>query len=357
MARLFISYRRNDSIGITGRIYDRLQTHFGQASVFMDVDSVPLGVDFRRYLTEAVSRCDALLAIIGDQWIEVRQQSARRLDDPGDFVRIEIEAALTHNLLVIPVLIGRAAMPRADKLPPSLAGLAYRNAAHVDPGRDFHAHMNRLIRDLDSLLKEAAEATRRRIEEERRSREEAEAARRRAEKEQQQREQAAAERRHAEEEQRKREETESIRRRAEEEQQQKTQAKAKIEVKQKRWCLYLAGVSGFLVIALALFGTIGLRSILQANSTLGVWEKAIFYHAFHTIALLILAMRPTVVRGAVLSFIGGILLFSGCLYLLAVTNMRWLGALTPLGAMSLLAGWAWLFFTPGSSAPKDLSQA
>ena len=70
MARLFISYRRNDSIGITGRIYDRLKTYFGQASVFMDVDSIPLGVDFRQYLTEAVSQCDALLAIIGEQWVE-----------------------------------------------------------------------------------------------------------------------------------------------------------------------------------------------------------------------------------------------------------------------------------------------
>src|SRR5436305_2110625 len=107
MAKLFISYRRDDSIGITGRIYDRLQAHFGPRSIFMDVDSIPLGVDFRQHLNEAVSQCDALIAIIGERWLEIRLHGLRRLDDPSDFVRIEIEAALTRNIPVIPILLGQ----------------------------------------------------------------------------------------------------------------------------------------------------------------------------------------------------------------------------------------------------------
>jgi hypothetical protein len=153
MGKLFVSYRRDDSIGMAGRIYDRLAAHFGGDAVFMDVDAIPFGVDFRQHLSNAVSGCDALLAIIGEDWLSISREGERRLDDPKDFVRIEIEAAFQQSIPVIPVLIEPARMPQEEELPEPLRDLAYRNAATVDPGRDFHSHVDRLIRGVDDLLR------------------------------------------------------------------------------------------------------------------------------------------------------------------------------------------------------------
>lgn len=152
MAKLFVSYRRDDTVGLAGRIYDRLAAHFGRDAIFMDVDAIPFGVDFRKYLNDAVGRCDVLLAIIGKDWLSISREGKRRLDDPSDFVRIEIESALQRGIPVIPLLIEPATMPRDNELPEPLQDLAYRNAAEVDPGRDFHSHMDRLIRGVDYLL-------------------------------------------------------------------------------------------------------------------------------------------------------------------------------------------------------------
>ncbi len=89
---IFVSYRRTDSAHVAGRIYDRLVGGFSKASIFKDVDSIPLGLDFKEYLDEKVSECSVLLALIGDRWLEARDSTGRRrLDDPSDFVRIEIE--------------------------------------------------------------------------------------------------------------------------------------------------------------------------------------------------------------------------------------------------------------------------
>ncbi|HEY7495748.1 MAG TPA: DUF423 domain-containing protein [Candidatus Tectomicrobia bacterium] len=110
-------------------------------------------------------------------------------------------------------------------------------------------------------------------------------------------------------------------------------------------CLRLAAVSGFLVVALGAFGAHSLRPVLLQHQTLEVWEKAVLYHALHTLVLLFLASRPVVPRGAAISFLLGICLFSGSLYLLAATNVRWLGAITPLGGISFLVGWAWVFIS------------
>ena len=98
MPKIFISYRREDSEHITGRLYDRLEPRFGRDNVFLDIDTIPFGVDFRDHLGEAVGRCDLLLVIIGEQWLDARyisgpRSNQRRLDDPSDFVRIEIESA------------------------------------------------------------------------------------------------------------------------------------------------------------------------------------------------------------------------------------------------------------------------
>jgi sulfatase modifying factor 1 len=150
MAKVFLSYRRQDTPGISGRIFDRLRGHFGDGFVFMDVDSIPPGVDFRKYIAAAVQQCDVVVAVIGRNWAG-NEGTSRRLDDPRDFVRIELEAALKRDLPVIPILIDRAPMPAPQELPPSLASLAFRNALVVDQGQDFHPHVDRLIKGIERL--------------------------------------------------------------------------------------------------------------------------------------------------------------------------------------------------------------
>jgi len=147
---IFLSYRRDDSAGIAGRIYDRLVAHFGEDQIFMDVDSIPLGDDFPQILNDAVSRCDVLLAVIGSHWCGTGPDGGRRLDDPRDFVRIEVETALGRGIPVIPVLIGQTEMPSDEALPGSLKPLCMRNACSVGMGRDFHGHIDRLLRALES---------------------------------------------------------------------------------------------------------------------------------------------------------------------------------------------------------------
>ena len=109
-------------------------------------------------------------------------------------------------------------------------------------------------------------------------------------------------------------------------------------------CLRIAAVSGFLAVALGAFGAHSLKPILTQHERLGTWETAVLYHLFHTVVLLFLAVRPTVATGAVISFLLGICLFSGSLYLLALTNIRWLGAITPLGGIGFLLGWVLLLW-------------
>ena len=142
---IFISYRRADSADVTGRIYDRLTGHFGRSAIFKDVDSIPLGIDFKEHLKEAVSKCKIFLVVIGDNWLE------NRLQDPGDFVRIEIEAALSKDIPIIPLLVRGALMPAQEKLPPSLHQLLYRNGMPVRSDPDFHRDMDRLIAALSDL--------------------------------------------------------------------------------------------------------------------------------------------------------------------------------------------------------------
>jgi uncharacterized membrane protein YgdD (TMEM256/DUF423 family) len=108
----------------------------------------------------------------------------------------------------------------------------------------------------------------------------------------------------------------------------------------------IAAVLCFMAVALGAFGAHGLRSILEAGGMLDVWNKAVFYQFIHAIALLVLALYGSVNRGACLLLLMGILLFSGSLYLLGLTNLRWLGAVTPFGGLCFLAGWAWLVLAP-----------
>ena len=137
MSSLIISYRRSDSDVIAGRIRDRLVNHFGDDSIFMDIDSIPFGLDFREHIKKALLQIDILLAIIGPNWLGGHDKSARIFDET-DPVRIEVETALQRNIPVILILVGGAVMPKPSELPDSLKDLAFRNAAFVDGGRDFH---------------------------------------------------------------------------------------------------------------------------------------------------------------------------------------------------------------------------
>lgn len=141
---IFINYRRDDSEDVTGRMYDRLVQEFGKGSVFKDVEDILPGVDFRRVLEYEVSCTDVMLVVIGANWINRRNK--RRLHDPNDFVRFEIETALKRNIPVIPVLVGRRArLPQGRHLPESIRDLVYRNAVPVRADPDFHRDMSRLI--------------------------------------------------------------------------------------------------------------------------------------------------------------------------------------------------------------------
>jgi len=152
--RIFISYRREETAYPAGWLYDRLADRFADGQVFKDVDSIKLGDDFVEVISAAVGSCDVLLALIGDQWLTITDEHGRRrLDDPDDFVRLEIQAALTRNVRVIPILVDGARMPRADELPGSLAKLVRRQALELSPAR-FDFDTGRLLRVLDNALAE-----------------------------------------------------------------------------------------------------------------------------------------------------------------------------------------------------------
>ena len=155
---VFISYRREDLRGFAGRIYDRLSDRLGSENIFFDVDNIAPGLDFVEVLTERVASCDALVAVIGKDWLaSIDRTGRRRLDDAEDFVRVEIEAALKRGVRVIPVLVENAAMPKADELPESLRKLARRQGIAIDHGR-FNSDVERLLRILSEIEEEAHRA-------------------------------------------------------------------------------------------------------------------------------------------------------------------------------------------------------
>ncbi len=157
MPRITISYRRDDSGVITGRIFDRLAAHFGRESVFRDIDDIPPGVDFRKHISGILDASDIVLAIVGPRWIGPRAGPSR-LANAADPVRVEIETALLKDRPLIPVLVLRGSMPRVEQLPESLQDFAYRHAVSIDAGQDFDVHMARLIRAMDRSLEGFAAA-------------------------------------------------------------------------------------------------------------------------------------------------------------------------------------------------------
>lgn len=154
--KLFISYRRDDSAGHTGRVHDRLQREFGPDLLFMDVDSIPLGVNFSNVIGDEVAKCNTLLAVIGPGWLDARDEKGnRRLENPDDFVRIEIGTALKRGIRVIPILLEGTRVPKADQLPDDLKELALRNGLDVRHA-SFPEDMERLIRGLKGTPASAA---------------------------------------------------------------------------------------------------------------------------------------------------------------------------------------------------------
>lgn len=147
---IFLSYRRADSADVSGRIYDRLIQEFGNHSVFKDVDSIPLGLDFRNVLNQMIAKSRILIAIIGPNWIG-QDQTKRRIDDPTDFVRIEVSAALERGIPVIPLLVHGTTMPHESELPEDLKALAYRNGTVIRPDPDFNHDISRVISNIDKL--------------------------------------------------------------------------------------------------------------------------------------------------------------------------------------------------------------
>ena len=132
--RVFISYRRQETAWPARQLYELLAGEFGADKIFKDVDNIAPGEDFVDRLTSAVSACEVLLALIGPQWLDLRDaEGNRRIDDPHDFVRLELAAALQRGVRVIPILVDGARMPAANTLPPELAPLTRRQAVEINP--------------------------------------------------------------------------------------------------------------------------------------------------------------------------------------------------------------------------------
>lgn len=158
MPHVFISYRRDDSAASAGRIFDRLTDRFGEENVFRDLDTIEPGAEFAEVIAEHIARCDALIAVIGREWLNATDaEGRRRLDDPKDFVRAEIREGLRFNKRVIPALVEGAAMPKRTELPRDIAALAGRNAIEVSESR-FDYDVQRLIKATEPA---AATTTRR----------------------------------------------------------------------------------------------------------------------------------------------------------------------------------------------------
>jgi hypothetical protein len=143
MSGIFLSYRRDDSSGWAGRLYEHLVREWGPGQVFMDIDAIAPGEDFREAITHTMHACDVVMVVIGPSWVDaLDERGNRRLDDEADNHRAEVVAAMAADVRVVPVLVGGAAMPKESELPEPLKDLAYRNAAVLDDRRfasDVHA--------------------------------------------------------------------------------------------------------------------------------------------------------------------------------------------------------------------------
>ena len=154
-ANIFINYRREDTAGHAGRLFDRLSGRF-PGRVFMDIDTIEPGIDFVEIIEEAVGCCEVLIVMIGRDWLTLADATGRRrLDNPSDFVRLEIGTALARDIRIIPVLVEGAIMPRPEDLPPELALLTRRNAIELSDAR-WAFDVDRLIQTIEGVLQDKA---------------------------------------------------------------------------------------------------------------------------------------------------------------------------------------------------------
>jgi TIR domain len=153
MQGIFLSYRREDTSGHADRIYDHLVAHFGKDRVFMDIDTISPGDDFVEAIEHTFSSCAAFLVLIGKSWATVTdKQGRRRLDNPNDFVRMEVARGLATGVRVIPLLLDDAEMPDPEVLPEDLKKLAFRQALAMSRGQRFQNDMRLLIEVVDRAL-------------------------------------------------------------------------------------------------------------------------------------------------------------------------------------------------------------
>jgi TIR domain-containing protein len=161
--KMSISYRREDSRWSARSLYDRLTAHFDQKQIFMDVDGLPSGTDSVKTIERRVSGCDVLIAVIGPHWITCSSGlGGRRLDNPEDFVRMEIAAALRRNIRVIPVLVDGASIPRSDDLPDDLKSIVRRNALFVS-ATNFDDVCRRLVEVIERIFERKRKSLSKRI--------------------------------------------------------------------------------------------------------------------------------------------------------------------------------------------------
>src|SRR5712691_1569140 len=153
---IFVCYRRDDSSGHAGRLFDRLSAQFGDDQIFMDIDTIEPGEDFVTVIKNAVGSCEILIAMIGRHWLSGGGE-ARPLDNPNDFVRLEIVAALDRGIRVIPVLVQGATMPKPQDLPDDISKLSRRHALELTDSR-WQRDVDQLISFLEKILAEQKEA-------------------------------------------------------------------------------------------------------------------------------------------------------------------------------------------------------
>jgi TIR domain len=152
MPTISISYRRDDTGPVTGRLSDRLIDRYGAKSVFVDIDSIPAGVDFRHHIHAVLQQTDVLLAMVGTRWLGPQASGETRIHQEDDPVRVEIATAFRNKILIVPVLVDGAKMPAETELPDEIKPFAYRNAVGLSSGKDFNVHVQRLVAEIDRAV-------------------------------------------------------------------------------------------------------------------------------------------------------------------------------------------------------------
>jgi hypothetical protein len=153
MSGIYLSYRRRESAAYAGRLFDQLNSHFGPGSVFMDIGGIARGQDFAQAIESALNACEVVLVLIGNTWASCTgQDGRRRLDDPRDWVRLEVAAALRRDILVVPVLIDGARLPDPASLPEELRPLCQRNACELSDLR-WAYDVGELVKDVEKMVR------------------------------------------------------------------------------------------------------------------------------------------------------------------------------------------------------------